>query len=142
MPLGISSGTGLELPAGEFNADGLAVIMISGGRYGGAWAISATATADGPKLGEFRTSSPRDLTGDPRYPDLAIETAFIWLRGETVRLGLRLVGFENLNQHYDAGSRPYFCLAQAVIANRSFVPVPGVRYADDQTLDEAMASHE
>lgn len=140
MPLSISSGTGLELPSAEFNADGLAVIMISGGRYGGQWVMGASAKADGPKLGEFwADSGPRDLTGDPCYPDLAIETAFVWLRGETARLGLRLVGFENLNRHYDADSRPYFCLARAIIASPSFVPVPGARYAEEQTPDEATA---
>jgi len=140
MPLGVSSSTGLDIPAGTFNSDGLAVIMLSGGRYGGQWVITVSAQADGPQFGEFWADSDgRVLTGDPRYPDLAIETAFIWLMAEAPPRGWRVVSFENLNRHYGPGERPYFCLARAIIASSSFTPQPGAVYADQMTLAEVMA---
>lgn len=39
MPLPVSSSEPLSIPAAEFNEHGLAVIMLSGGRCGGDWAI-------------------------------------------------------------------------------------------------------
>jgi hypothetical protein len=141
MPLPVGSSEPLSIPATEFNEHGLAVIMLSGGRYGGDWVIGASVSADGPVLGEIRTeagSSRPTLEPDPRYPYLAIETAFAWLRGEAGRLGLRVVGFECLNDQYGPAERPYFCLAQAIVASGEFIPAPGAVYADEMTLDAVM----
>jgi hypothetical protein len=115
--------------------------MLSGGRYGGDWVIGASTNADGDLLGEVRTeagASRRELERDPRYPYLAIESAFAWLVGEAKRLGWRVVGFECFNDQYREEDRPYFCLARALVANASFVPRPGVAYADEMTLDAVM----
>lgn len=141
MPLPVSSSEPLSIPAAEFNEHGLAVIMLSGGRYGGDWAIGASTNADGEKLGELRTeagSSRRELEHDPRYPYLAIETAFAWLTGEVQRHGWRVVAFDCLNDQYGEAERPYFCLAQAIVASGQFKPSPGVTYADEMTLDAVM----
>ena len=140
MPLPISSSEDLSIPATEFNEHGLAVIMLSGGRYGGDWMIGAGAE-DAGKLGELGTDagpSRAELERDPRYPYLAIETAFAWLRGEADRLGLRVVAFDCLNDRYGEAERPYFCLARAVVANASFAPRAGIAYADEMTLDAVM----
>jgi len=146
MPLPISSSEDLSIPAAEFNEHGLAVIMLSGGRYGGDWVIGASASADGGELGvlgEVRTSvddrRKRALENDPGYPDRAIETAFIWLMGEAPKHGWRVVGFECLNDQYGPAERPYFCLARAIIASERFEPAPGVTYSDEMTLDAVMA---
>lgn len=144
MPLPISSSEDLSIPDSQFNEHGLAVIMLSGGRYGGDWVIGASASADGGVLGvlgELRTeagSSKATLERDPRYPYLAIETAFIWLVGEAHRHGWRVVGFECLNDQYGEAERPYFCLARAVVASEKFEPAPAATYADEMTLDAVM----
>ncbi len=142
MPLPIASSEDLTIPPRSFNENGLAVIMLSGARYGGDWVISATASAHGPAFGKLWTSvderRKQALEQDPGYPDRAIETAFIWLAGETKRQDLRVVMFERLNDQYGESERPYFCLARAVIASEKFTPMPGVTYADEMTLDAAM----
>jgi hypothetical protein len=141
MPLPISSSEDLSIPATEFNEHGLAVIMLSGGRYGGDWMIGASTNVDGDRLGEFETDagpSKPALERDPRYPYLAIETAFIWLMGEAPKHGWRVVGFECFNDRYGEAERPYFCLARAVVASEQFKPSPGVTYADEMTLDAVM----
>lgn len=145
MPLPIASSEALNISPSEFNEHGLAVIMLPGGRYGGDWVIQAVS-ADGQSQpeGEFRTSvddrRKRELESDRAYPDRAIETAFIWLTGETKRQGLRVVGFECLNDQYSEAERPFFCLARAIIAGPTFEPAPGAVYADEMTLDAAMVS--
>jgi hypothetical protein len=140
MPLPVASSDGLTIPAGDFNDDGLAVIILQGGRYGGDWTVHAMI--DGDSLGEFSTEvdarRKAELQTDPGYPDRAIETAFIWLMGEAKRQGMRVVFFECLNSRYDAESRPYFCAAQALVASAAFTPEAGVTYADEMTLDAVM----
>lgn len=140
MPLPIASSESLSIPEAEFNEHGLAVVFLSGGRYGGDWVIGA-CTEDSGGIGEFSTDggpSKAELERDSRYPDLAAETAFTWLRGEAGRLGLRVVAFDCLNSRYGPAERPYFCLARAVVANASFEPKPGAVYADEMTLDAVM----
>lgn len=131
------------LTINSYNENGLAVLAVQGGRYGGTWAISAVPVGGAQPAGEIRTFLDQerhpDLTNDPRYPNLAIESAFIWLRDQTANQGLRLVYFECLNHRHSAGEAPYFCAAQAVIAGPAFRPQPGVEYADTWTLDHAMA---
>jgi hypothetical protein len=140
MPLPIASSENLNIPAGDFNGDGLAVVMLSGGRYGGDWAVHALI--DGDSLGVLHTEvddrRKHELQSDPGYPDRAIETAYIWLTGEMKRQGMRVVSFECHNSKYGPDERPYFCLAQAIVASEAFVPAPGVTYADEMTLDAVM----
>lgn len=141
MPLPMSSSEDLQISESEFDANGLAVIMLAGGRYGGDWVVRASTSADGEALGEFRTasgSSKAELQRDPAYPYLAVETAFIWLMGQAPKREWRVVHFECLNHRYDKAERPFFCLAQAIIANRAFTPAPGVTYADQLSLDAVM----
>jgi hypothetical protein len=142
VPLPVSSSEPLSIPATEFNEHGLAVIFLSGGRYGGDWAFNATVPGGDRSLGEFETSvddrRKQALQNDPGYPDRAIETAFIWLTGEVRKHGWRVVGFECLNDQYGPAERPYFCLARAIVADSTFKPSPGVTYADEMTLDAVM----
>lgn len=144
MPLPYITGKALDIPAGAFNADGLAVLIAQGGRYGGDWHIAFTAQDDRQEaLGRFQTdaggaTAKRALTGDPGYPYRAIESAFIWLMEQAKAHGWRVVGFECLNSHYGPDEAPYFCAAQALVAGDSFMPQPGVFYADALTLDQVM----
>lgn len=141
MPLPIADAQPLDIPAGAFNDDGLAVIMIPGGRYGGDWSINFMGPAD-VKCGSLFTSvderRKRALQSDPGYPDRAIETAFIWLVGQAREHGWRVVAWECFNSRYGEDERPFFCLARAIVASEKFTPAPGVTYADEQTLDAAM----
>jgi hypothetical protein len=142
MPLPIRESCDLELPGELFNDNGVAVIQLSGGRYAGDWEVSVLNSADGPRLGRFSTEvawqDKPALEKDPRYPYLALETGFAWLMGQAAEHGWRVVGYSVLNHLYDSDTAPYFCLAQAVIANRGFTPSPGVEYADEMTLDQVM----
>jgi hypothetical protein len=142
MPLPYDTTTDLQIPAGAFNNDGLAVLLLQGGRYGGDWTVVASGGPERDTWGEFCTSiddrRKRALLTDPGYPDRAAETAFIWLMDQAKRQGLRVVGWECMNSHYGPGEAPYFCAAQAIVANESFVPAEGVIYADGQTLDAVM----
>lgn len=138
MPLPFTQETALSVPDDVFNQDGLAVATVRGGRYSGHWNLSIAAPES--VAGGIFTSSPRAhfLATDPFYPTLALETVFIWLRQETVRLGLRLIHFESLNDRYGPQERPFFCAARVIFASHTFVPWPGATYADEVTLDEAM----
>jgi hypothetical protein len=139
MALPIADATPLNIPGTAFNDDGLAVLAIPGGRYGGDWSIGVMA--GDVNCGKIFTSvedhRKQALQHDPGYPDLAIETAFTWLAGQAREHGWRLVSWESFNNRYGPGERPYFCLAQAIVANETFTPKPGVTYADNRLPAEA-----
>ena len=141
MPLLVGRSTPLRVPAGYFNADGLAVLMLHGGRRRVDWSIAASAV-DKATVGKIQTSvddsSTREPADDAECPDRAIETAFIWVVGEAQQQGLRVVAFECLNHLYGPAERASFCLARAVVANQSFRPTIGVTYADQMTLAAVM----
>lgn len=114
MPLAYEVTKALDIPATNYNADGLASLVVHGGRYGGSWQISALA--DNEPLGTIFTS-PDDR------PAMAIDTALVWLNDETTRAGLRLVHFEDCGDQLPAGERPFFIIGRAVVANAGFVPL-------------------
>lgn len=141
MPLPVSRQDPLDIPGSAFNADGLAVIMVPGGRYGGDWSVSFRGPADAEYGSLFTSVDDRRkqaLESDPGYPDRAIETAFIWLAGQAREHGWRVVGWECFNSQYGEAERPYFCLARAIVASEKFTPAPGVTYADEAGLDVAL----
>ncbi|NUR59397.1 MAG: hypothetical protein HOV87_12120 [Catenulispora sp.] len=130
MALPFRQTTELAIPDELFSEHGLAVLTVHGGRAGGHWHIRITDPS-GVTGGIVTTySDPQAASDDPTYPDLAVEAAYFWIRDAVADRGLRLLQLESLNDRYDADQRPYFCLAQAVIANAAFVPEPGVIYAD------------
>ena len=134
MPLPYEVTSPLDVPASAFNPDGIAVISINGGRYGGHWVINAFVDVREESAGEIETTYDlrrSDLTKDDRYPDLAADTAYVWLHDHVKKHGWRLLMWENLNSQYGPDERPYFSTARAVIGNDKFVPAPGVRYADE-----------
>ena len=141
MQLPVSGAEPLSIPESAFNDNGLAVIMVPGGRYGGDWSVNFMGPDDA-KLGSIFTSvderSKQALLSDPGYPDRAIETAFIWLTGQAREHGWRVVSWECFNSQYAEAERPFFCLARAIVASETFTPAPGVTYADEMTLDEVM----
>lgn len=134
MPLHYDVEEELNIPAELFNADAIAVIDINGGRYGGDWVISASARTVDESLGQINTSHDRshhDLTQDERYPDLAADTAYVWLHDHVKKHGWRLLTWECFNNQMGPDERPYFMSVRAAIGSDKFVPAPGVKYADE-----------
>lgn len=136
MVLGTITVSSLAVSSHSFNGNGLAVVYLSGNRYGGDWIITVSANADGPVLGQLETSAGSDssrdrLSADPAYPDIAIRAAYSWLLAQVREHQQRVVGFTLLNDRYGPDERPYCCLAEAVLASRAFSPAPGVAYADE-----------
>jgi hypothetical protein len=131
MPLDHTTITPLEIPNAAFNADGLAVLLLRGTRETGTWVIQAGAGGE-VGLGQLQTFIPEQggFLDDPHYPDLAVETAFVWLNEQARRQGWRVVSWECLNAYYDPEQRPFYCAARAVVVNRTFIPVQ-----NEQTLE-------
>jgi hypothetical protein len=98
----------LTIPPDQFNADGLAVLTAHGARYGGTWAINILNNDRHP-LGEIRTEP------DER-PDMAVDTAHMWVNDVCARNNLKVVQAENLNGQLPADQRPFFALARFVVA--------------------------
>ena len=134
MPLPYDVTEPLQLPRGHFNADAIAVITIQGGRYGGHWVINAFADDPNETVGRIDTCydlQRADLTKDERYPQLATDTALIWLNDETKRRGWRLLTWDSFNDRYGPDEKPFFMAARALIGSENFVPSGGVQYLDD-----------
>lgn len=134
MPLSYVLRTPLDVPAPAFNDNAIAVIEIRGSRYGGDWVITANAASAPEPLGKIETSydmTRRDMTQDERYPDLAVDTAYVWLHDHVTKHGWRLLSWDNHNKRIPADEKPYFMAAQALIGSEDFVPAPGVKYADE-----------
>lgn len=142
MPLPCHTRKPLKIPASAFNDDGLAVLMLTGGRYGGDWVMGLTPMdTPGDICGELSTEAgdrKSVLLSDPAYPDRATETAFIWLLTQAKEYGCRLVAWESMNHQYKPPEALYFVAARAIVANEAFVPAEGATYADEMTLDAAM----
>jgi hypothetical protein len=115
MPLTYEVRKPLEIPGDAYNADDIATILVTGGRYGGCWALSALPVRDGEpektKIGEIFTE--RD-----ERPSMAVDTALIWVNAACVQAGVRLAHVKNLNDSYDAESAPYFASAMFLIDRR------------------------
>lgn len=111
MPLAFEVNDPLEIPPTCFNADGVAAVIAHGARSGGAWNIGAIV--DGQRLGEI------DTVADPR-PSMAVDTAYVWIHGECQRLGLKIVGFENLNSQIPADQAPYVAIGQFLIVDKDW----------------------
>ena len=122
----------LTLADTAFNDDGLAVLFVSGGRYGGDWKMTASLSAGGGSCGSFWTARPGPVSEDnPQYPDMAVTAAFSWLAAQARAREWRVLSWENLNSKYGPAERPYFALARAVLGSKRFTPLPGALYADE-----------
>lgn len=134
MPLPHDVTMPLDISSDDFNSDAIAVIDFTGARYGGHWVINARVRGTKDSAGEIDTCydlSRDDLTKQERYPNLAVDTALVWLSGEVKKRGWRLLTWDNLNEQYGPDERPFFMAAQAAIGSDAFEPVPGVTYADE-----------
>lgn len=134
MPLPYNTTESLQVPAGDFSQDAIAVLTLQGARYGGHWTIDAYTASPTESVGTIETCydlKRADLTKEERYPQLAMDTALIWINDHVKRHGWRLLTWEGLNDKYGADERPFFILARALIGGAGFTPAEGVEYADD-----------
>jgi hypothetical protein len=116
MPLTYQENQPLVIPVDAYNADDIATVLVTGGRYGAQWALKALPVYDG---------KPRDVvigeiwTAKDERPDMAVDTAVVWVNNACVHAGVKMAHFDNLNSTYDAESAPYFASAIFLIDRRS-----------------------
>ncbi len=113
MPLAYEVITQLALPPAAFNTDGLAVLTANGARYGGEWVMTFHDNDPAVSLAEIHTAA------DDR-PDMAVDTAYVFVNDACVKNGLKIVGFKNLNDRYPPDQAPYFALGQFVVADKDW----------------------
>lgn len=114
MPLAYEERTPLTIPADAFADDDLARIVVQGGRYGGEWNLIAsvlTPGSDPQPIGEIMTAA------DDR-PEMAVDTAQVWLNDACGKAGLKLAHFESKNDSYGPAEAPFFAAAFALVDRR------------------------
>ncbi|WP_439947268.1 tyrosine-type recombinase/integrase [Streptomyces sp. BBFR109] len=114
-PLGYTEAVPLALPAAQGEA--LDELVLTGARYGGAWAVGAQSSAGGPLLGEIRTE-----TGSA---DAALAAGLAWVEAYCERAGLTVAQALNLNGEFPETARPYQALGRLRLAPRAeALPTP------------------
>lgn len=116
MPLAYETRRSLTFPDRIFSADDIAVIVVTGARYGGQWSLSALVVQEGgpsddSKLGEIFTAENPD-------PQQAVDTAYVWVNDACVSGDVKLAHFENKNSTYGPDEAPYFASALFLIDRR------------------------
>ena len=119
MPLTYGVTEPLAIPADAYNADDVAVILVTGGRYGGQWALRAQPVKDGKPT---ETCIGEIFTEKDERPGMAVDTAYVWVNDACVRAGVKLAAVKDMNGSYDAESAPYFASALFYVDRR--VPSP------------------
>lgn len=109
MPLAYTIQEDINIPLDAFTNE-VAVVFAHGGRYGGAWSISLSLSADGDSLGAI-------FTEENPSPDLAVDTAIEWISNHCARNDMKILKWENLNSQYGPSEAPYFALARLFIAH-------------------------
>ncbi|MFE7954449.1 tyrosine-type recombinase/integrase [Streptomyces sp. NPDC057413] len=108
-PLAYTVATKLALPAAT--GSGTTELLVSGARYGGAWAVGAQLEQNGVLLGEIRTEPSEN-------GDRALAAGLAWVEEYCGRNGLTVARAENLSGQFPAEVRPYQALGR-------FLLVPG-----------------
>jgi hypothetical protein len=120
VPLAYEIRKPLEIPDDAYNSDDIAAIVVTGGRYGGQWYLSAIpmhGSSQGESVGEIFTNA------DDR-PDMAVDTAYVWVAGVCMTSGVKLAHFQNKNSEYGPDEAPYFAGALFLIDRRVPQPAP------------------
>lgn len=106
MPLAYDVEKPLTIPADQFNAHGLVVLIAHGARYSGRWKIAVFPADD--------TSIPlgRILAAPDDRPDI---TAHAWITDACAEGGLTIVQSENFYDLFSDDQRLYFSLSRYII---------------------------
>ncbi|MFI5867094.1 hypothetical protein [Streptomyces sp. NPDC051546] len=138
MPLHYEVIDPLTIPVTEFNENHIAVLHVVGNRYSGQWKIDVLSqqerSGEAAALGTieaFHDHQRDDLTDSPRYPQLGLDTAIIWLLTETKEKGWRLLLWEDASDKVPEDARKFTIGARVALGGDQFVPTPGVVYADE-----------
>ncbi|MEU7031868.1 hypothetical protein AB0A60_34875 [Streptomyces sp. NPDC046275] len=138
MPLHYEVTEPLTIPAAEFNENHIAVLLVVGNRYGGQWKIDLLSQREHPNeavaLGTIETFYDHqrdDLTDSPRYPQLGLDTALVWLLAETKEKGWRLLIWEDMSDQVPEEARRFTIGARVALGGDQFVPAPAAVYADE-----------
>ena len=114
MPLSYRVQVPLTIPDEVFNTDDIATVLVTGARYGSHWILNAIPFIEGmaqEPIGKIET------VPDER-PDMAIDTAYIWVNDACVKTGVRIAHFVNKNDAYGPDEAPYFASALFLIDRR------------------------
>jgi hypothetical protein len=117
MPLAYDIRQPLVIPDAAFNKDGIATILIQGGRYGGEWVMNAIALDGGPIPDDAEVIGSIHTEKDER-PGMAVDTAFVWVNDVCVKAGWKLAHVTNHNDKYGPSEAPFFAAASFLIDRR------------------------
>jgi hypothetical protein len=107
--------TPLNIPAEIFSPKGLAVLLLRGASYGGAWVVNAVGVALDGTVGDMIIGSIETDEAE-RQPDRALDAMRAWLEDYCAGTPFSLAHFESLNNHYGPGGAPFFSSARVAIA--------------------------
>lgn len=112
-PLGYTVTMPLSIPADCFSPQGLAVLLVTGGSYGGCWVMNALPidmnNEPGDPCGTIETADA------PRQPDRALSAARAWFEDYCTNTPFMLVRFQSINQRYGPDEAPFFSSAQVAV---------------------------
>ncbi|WP_405813622.1 hypothetical protein OG241_03590 [Streptomyces sp. NBC_01390] len=111
-PLGFSTFTKLDLPADS--AQKSTELLVSGARYGDAWAVGVQLELGGVLLGEIRTEVSSE-------PDRALASALAWVEEYCESSGLAVTQAENLSDQFPSELRPFQIRARFLVVPRAGV---------------------
>lgn len=138
MPLHYEVIEPLTVPVNEFNENHIAVLLVVGNRYGGQWKIDVLSqrerSGEAAALGTieaFHDHQRVNLTDSPRYPQLGLDTALIWLLTEAKDKGWRLLTWEDVSDQVPEDARKFTIGARVALGSDQFVPAPAAVYADE-----------
>ncbi|MEU4534348.1 hypothetical protein AB0G15_05735 [Streptosporangium sp. NPDC023825] len=105
MPLSYEVDKELEVPDGAFDKNDIATILVTGGRYGGHWQLTAIPLVNGVPTDE---AIGQIMTAQDNRPDMAIDTAVVWINDACQKADFKLAHFENKNNLHSPDEAPYF----------------------------------
>lgn len=107
--------TPLDIPASCFSDQGVAVLLVTGGSYGGQWVLNALAMNLDGSVSDQPCGSI--MTGEaPRNPERALTAARAWCEAYCEGTPFSLAVFESLNHTYSPGEAPFFASARVAVA--------------------------
>jgi hypothetical protein len=116
MPLPYHVTDELDLTQLTYNSDDIATLIVTGGRYGGDWALNALAVTDGrpseTPIGSIMTDRPG------HGPGMAFDTAYVWVNDACVKAGVKLAHGADKNDERPVEERPYFATGLFLIDRR------------------------
>jgi hypothetical protein len=114
-PLGYGIDAPLAIPASCFSDKGIAVLLVTGGSYGGQWVLNALpmnmdGTVSDQPCGTITTAEA------PRDPERALTAARAWFEAHCEGTPFALIDLKSLNHMYGPNEAPFMASGQAIVA--------------------------